>query len=255
MPLRLAEAPGTNGEVIVEGATSVSVEDAGEVRALLAAAERRRVVANQALNATSSRSHAILTVNIVRRGGPKASDASGSQGVDPGAKPELAVYTRSKLVLVDLAGSERVKDSGSTGASLGEAVHINSSLTALGKCIHALAEMAERAERSSHTRGFHVPYRDSKLTRLLKDCFGGSARTSLVVTCSLDPRHVGETVTTMRFGQRAMRVGRHAPASPMKPRGRDHSAVETPLKKAARAFLPAFPRYPRERAEHPPRPA
>ena len=76
-------------------------------------------------------------------------------------------------MLVDLAGSERVKQSGSTGASLGEAVHINSSLTALGKCIHTLAERSNASNSGSGGSSVHVPYRDSKLTRLLRDCFGG----------------------------------------------------------------------------------
>ncbi|KAL0373103.1 UNVERIFIED_CONTAM: Kinesin-like protein KIN-UB [Sesamum calycinum] len=101
----------------------------------------------------------------------------------------------SKLVIVDLAGSERIDKSGSEGHTLEEAKSINLSLSALGKCINALAENSA-----------HVPVRDSKLTRLLRDSFGGTARTSLVITIGPSPRHRGETSSTIMFGQRAMKV-------------------------------------------------
>ncbi|KAJ9706745.1 hypothetical protein PVL29_001961 [Vitis rotundifolia] len=105
------------------------------------------------------------------------------------------VVRKGKLVVVDLAGSERIDKSGSEGHTLEEAKSINLSLSALGKCINALAENSA-----------HVPVRDSKLTRLLRDSFGGTARTSLVVTIGPSPRHRGETSSTIMFGQRAMKV-------------------------------------------------
>ena len=107
----------------------------------------------------------------------------------------------SKLSFADLAGSERVKRAGASGARLTEASHINRSLSALGNCVHILAE---RGSNDDHPG--HVPYRDSKLTRLLRDCFGNGCRASLLLTCSPDPRHAGETTATLRFGQRAMRA-------------------------------------------------
>ncbi|KAK6162473.1 hypothetical protein DH2020_002314 [Rehmannia glutinosa] len=102
---------------------------------------------------------------------------------------------KGKLIVVDLAGSERIHKSGSEGHTLEEAKSINLSLSALGKCINALAENSS-----------HVPVRDSKLTRLLKDSFGGTSRTSLVVTIGPSPRHRAETASTILFGQRAMKV-------------------------------------------------
>ncbi|KAK6117138.1 hypothetical protein DH2020_049183 [Rehmannia glutinosa] len=105
------------------------------------------------------------------------------------------VMRKSKLVIVDLAGSERIDKSGSEGHTLDEAKSINLSLSALGKCINALAENSA-----------HVPVRDSKLTRLLRDSFGGTARTSLIITIGPSPRHRGETSSTIMFGQRAMKV-------------------------------------------------
>ncbi|XWS77181.1 hypothetical protein CRYUN_Cryun01aG0239500 [Craigia yunnanensis] len=110
-------------------------------------------------------------------------------------KPPKPLVRKSKLVLVDLAGSERVHKSGSEGHMLEEAKSINLSLSALGKCINALAENSA-----------HVPVHDSKLTRLLRDSFGGTARTSLIVTIGPSPRHRGETASTVLFGQRKERL-------------------------------------------------
>ena len=155
-------------------------------RALLAAARRRRTEANQRLNASSSRSHAIVTLYVSR-------ERTGT------VTQKLTKI--SKLSFADLAGSERVKRAGASGARLTEASHINRSLSALGNCMHILAE---RGSNDDHPG--HVPYRDSKLTRLLRDCFGNGCRASLLLTCSPDPRHAGETTATLRFGQRAMRA-------------------------------------------------
>ncbi|CAN1308273.1 Kinesin-like protein KIN-UB [Linum perenne] len=150
------------GDVSLPGATLLEIRDQQSFLELLSIGENHRIAANTKLNTESSRSHAILM---------------------------------SKLVLVDLAGSERVHKSGSEGHMLEEAKSINLSLSALGKCINALAENSS-----------HVPVRDSKLTRLLKDSFGGTARTSLIVTIGPSPRHRGETASTIQFGQRAMKV-------------------------------------------------
>ncbi|KAL2539788.1 Armadillo/beta-catenin repeat family protein/kinesin motor family protein [Abeliophyllum distichum] len=108
---------------------------------------------------------------------------------------QLPTVRKSKLLIVDLAGSERIDKSGSEGHLLEEAKFINLSLTSLGKCINALAEHSP-----------HIPTRDSKLTRLLRDSFGGSARTSLIVTIGPSSRHYAETTSTIMFGQRAMKV-------------------------------------------------
>ncbi|XP_028112431.1 kinesin-like protein KIN-UC [Camellia sinensis] len=107
----------------------------------------------------------------------------------------IPTVRKSKLLIVDLAGSERLDKSGSEGRLLEEAKFINLSLTSLGKCINALAENSP-----------HIPIRDSKLTRLLRDSFGGLARTSLIVTIGPSSRHHAETSSTIMFGQRAMKV-------------------------------------------------
>ncbi|KNA15321.1 hypothetical protein SOVF_099310 [Spinacia oleracea] len=191
----ITEDPRT-GEVSLPGATVVEIRDQNSFLDLLRLGEAHRFAANTKLNTESSRSHAILMVQIKRsiRGGEPSSsdDENHSQSVK---NCNLPVIRKGKLVVVDLAGSERVHKSGSEGHTLEEAKAINLSLTALGKCINALAENSP-----------HVPVRDSKLTRLLKDSFGGTARTSLVITIGPSPRHRGETTSTILFGQRAMKV-------------------------------------------------
>ena len=119
---------------------------------------------------------------------------------------------KGKLLLVDLAGSERVGKSGAEGQTLDEAIAINLHLHALGKCIAALASNAETTSSAGSpspggaSTHHHIPYRESKLTRLLKDSLGGTAMTSLIVTASPDVEHLSETVAALNFGQRALKV-------------------------------------------------
>ncbi|KAJ6872670.1 hypothetical protein NC651_031714 [Populus alba x Populus x berolinensis] len=193
--ISIVEDPKT-GDVSVPGATVVQIRDQQSIVELLRLGEANRIAANTKLNTESSRSHAILMVHV-KRSFPGREDALSSE-IDNAShlvKPSKLIVRKSKLVLVDLAGSERVHKSGSEGHMLEEAKSINLSLSALGKCINALAENSS-----------HVPIRDSKLTRLLKDSFGGTARTSLIVTIGPSPRHRGETSSTILFGQRAMKV-------------------------------------------------
>ncbi|CAN6179522.1 unnamed protein product [Urochloa humidicola] len=197
--IAIVEDPRT-GDVSLPGATVVEVRDQKSFVDLLRVGEAHRVAANTKLNTESSRSHAILMVNVRRSvKGRSEMDVSisGENGHSSSMMGSLRppVIRKSKLVVVDLAGSERIDKSGSEGHTLEEAKSINLSLSALGKCINALAENSP-----------HVPVRDSKLTRLLKDSFGGTARTSLVVTIGPSPRHRGETTSTIMFGQRAMKV-------------------------------------------------
>ncbi|KAJ1426772.1 P-loop containing nucleoside triphosphate hydrolase [Sesbania bispinosa] len=137
------------------------------------------------------------TLVHIKRSVMECEDIVSSQNGDAShlTKPSKPLVRKSKLVVVDLAGSERVHKSGSEGHMLEEAKSINLSLSSLGKCINALAE-----------NNAHVPFRDSKLTRMLRDSFGGTARTSLIVTIGPSPRHRGETSSTILFGQRAMKV-------------------------------------------------
>jgi kinesin family protein 5 len=130
------------------------------------------------MNERSSRSHSLFMISIEQK---NLEDGSIKIG---------------RLNLVDLAGSEKVAKTGAEGETLEEAKKINQSLSALGNCIHALTE----AKRS------HIPYRDSKLTRILQESLGGNCKTTLVVTASPHAFNAEETISSLKFGQRAKTI-------------------------------------------------
>lgn len=167
---QLKEFPGG-----VEGLTYKEISTAAEALQILRLGLRLRVAANTSLNEHSSRSHAIFSLLL------RQTQKSGIRVC--------------KLTLVDLAGSEKVRKSGSVGGMLEEAKKINSSLSALGHVIEALSE-----------RRPHVPYRDSRLTRLLEESLGGNCRTTLLVACSSSSIHASETLSSLRFAVRARKV-------------------------------------------------
>ncbi|KAL2922589.1 Kinesin-like protein KIN-UC [Bienertia sinuspersici] len=187
------------GEVLLPGASVIKIHDLDHFMELLQHGEANRHAANTKLNINSSRSHAILMITVKRSiVGNAETDKFSDRNVtgfvehtDTGVK----MIRKGKLLIVDLAGSERIDKSGSEGQLLEEAKFINLSLTALGKCINAVAENSP-----------HIPTRESKLTRILRDSFGGSARTSLIITIGPSARHHAETTSTIMFGQRAMKV-------------------------------------------------
>lgn len=195
--LSIMEDP-KSGDITLPGASLIQVRDQSSFVELLRLGEAHRFAANTKLNTESSRSHAILMVHVkksVKEKDSVISHENGSSKSHMSRTMKPPVVRKGKLIVVDLAGSERIDKSGSEGHTLEEAKSINLSLSALGKCINALAENSS-----------HVPVRDSKLTRLLRDSFGGTARTSLVITIGPSPRHRGETSSTIMFGQRAMKV-------------------------------------------------
>jgi len=158
-----------NGEVYVSGLMAQEVKSPKEIGEWLEVASKRRVVASTAMNAVSSRSHAICSfkVNGVLEGGEK--------------------FT-SKLTLVDLAGSERIKKTGATGSRQAEGIHINKSLMVLGQVVSSLADTR---------KGRKPPYRDSKLTRLLQDSLGGNSRTIMLACVSPADYNVEESTNTV----------------------------------------------------------
>eukprot|EP00898_Chlorokybus_atmophyticus_P003057 jgi/Chlat1/3752/Chrsp259S00286 len=169
--------------VYVDGATEAAASTDKEVLDLLAAGSKARHVGYTDMNAQSSRSHAILMITVSQR--------------DLG---DLTART-GRLFLVDLAGSESIGKTGALGGRLEEAKHINKSLSALGNVIKALTEHSNKAGVPAY-----VPYRDSKLTRLLQDSLGGGSRAALVITCSPSAWNFSESLSTLRFGHRAKRI-------------------------------------------------
>uniref|UniRef100_A0A0E0CVB6 Kinesin-like protein n=1 Tax=Oryza meridionalis TaxID=40149 RepID=A0A0E0CVB6_9ORYZ len=187
----IVEDPKT-GEVSLPGAAKVEIRDLEHVFQLLQIGGMNRHAANTKMNTESSRSHAILIRSSRIEDGSNTSLPNGTDNLFP---DNLPLVLKSKLLIVDLAGSERIDKTGSEGHMIEEAKFINLSLTSLGKCINALAENSP-----------HIPTRDSKLTRILRDSFGGTARTSLIVTIGPSSRHFSETSSTIMFGQRAMKI-------------------------------------------------
>lgn len=177
--LQLKEDP-VRGTYVGGGLREVTVKDAAECAQLVGQGSRRRALAATKMNATSSRSHAVLTISIE------------ALAMNENTKGGSAVR-RGRLHLVDLAGSERQGRTGATGDRLKEAASINLSLSALGNVISALAA----------GNGRHVPYRDSKLTRLLKDSLGGNARTLMIACVSPSQSDAEETLSTLRYAARA----------------------------------------------------
>jgi kinesin family protein 5 len=147
------------------------------------------VYAETKMNKSSSRSHAVFQIKISKR-----SRATSRAMVGGGGKVEMKA-TFGKLTVVDLAGSERIKKSGASGAQFKEATNINGSLLAFGNVVQALAEKKK-----------FIPYRDSKLTRILEDSVGGNCKTSLLVCCSPSVESSDETVCTLDFASRAARI-------------------------------------------------
>lgn len=141
----------------------------------------RRATFATAMNAHSSRSHCVLCISV------------------KSVNRKLQESRMGKLFLVDLAGSEKVFKTKADGMRLEEAKLINKSLTTLGQVIVALTERAS-----------HVPYRDSVLTKVLKDSLGGNTKTALIVCCSPLPQHAQETLSTLRFGARAKNIENRA---------------------------------------------
>ena len=146
------------------------------------------------MNKASSRSHAIFQIKITRRRRANQADIS-SSAQDKGKKGSKVKVVCGRLSVVDLAGSERVKKSGVTGSSFKEATNINRSLLELGNVIQALA-----------SKSAHVPFRNSKLTRILEGSVGGNCKTALLVCISPAQRNYSETISTLEFASRAMNV-------------------------------------------------
>ncbi|KAM9337165.1 kinesin-like protein KIF9 [Symphorus nematophorus] len=177
------EEPGKG--VLIRGLSLHPVHSEEEALNLLFEGEMNRIICSHALNRNSSRSHCIFTVHLESHS-RTLSDAK---------------YITSKLNLVDLAGSERLGKTGSEGQMLKEAVYINRSLSFLEQAILALADR----------RRDHVPFRQSKLTHVLKDSLGGNCNTVLVANIYGEAAQIGETLSTLRFAGR-MKCVRTEPA-------------------------------------------
>ncbi|KAF4450938.1 kinesin family member 18/19 [Fusarium austroafricanum] len=172
----------SNQAVSVSGLTSHHPKDVQEVMDMIVQGNEYRTVSPTEANATSSRSHAVLQINIAQK--DRSAGAS-----EP--------HTMATLSIIDLAGSERASVTKNRGERLTEGANINKSLLALGSCINALCDRRQKQ---------HVPYRNSKLTRLLKFSLGGNCKTVMIVCVSPSSAHFDETQNTLRYANRAKNI-------------------------------------------------
>ena len=192
--IRIREDPERG--VYLDGVRKDKVNSYEECKNLFHLGEKNRITESTKMNSHSSRSHAILIVEIEKNiilSKEKIEELK--KETNEQIKSER-VMTKSTLFLVDLAGSERVKKTNAQNMRLEEAKKINYSLLILGNCIQSLTE----------TKTSYVSYRDSKLTRLLQESLGGNAKTSLIVTLSPSNYNKDETFSSLNFALRAMKV-------------------------------------------------
>ncbi|XP_004776428.1 kinesin-like protein KIF19 [Mustela putorius furo] len=174
----------SRGNIQIAGIMEVSTSNAQEIMQLLTKGNRQRTQEPTAANKTSSRSHAVLQVTVRRR----------SRRAD-----SLEEVRVGRLFMVDLAGSERASQTQNRGKRMKEGAHINRSLLALGNCISALSE-------KGGSRAQYVNFRDSKLTRLLKDALGGNSRTVMITHISPASTSFEESRTTLLYAYRAKNI-------------------------------------------------
>ena len=169
----------------VESLSEWAVRSPNDIYALLERGSQSRAKANTHMNDVSSRSHAVFSIQV-----EQMENAQSGKSIKVG-----------KLNLVDLAGSERIKVSGATGQQLEESKKINKSLSALGNVIYALTDPKGRT---------HIPYRDSKLTRLLENSLGGNCRTTMIGMISPAECSFSESLSTLNFAKRAKSIKNRA---------------------------------------------
>ncbi|KAI9755728.1 MAG: hypothetical protein M4579_004158 [Chaenotheca gracillima] len=189
------------GRILLTGLHQVTINSITDLMNALNFGSSIRQTDATAINAKSSRSHAVFSINLVQRkskGGPmSAQEKRMSVPLEAMTGSESMVTVDSKLHFVDLAGSERLKNTGAQGDRAKEGISINAGLASLGKVISQL---------SSRQAGSHVSYRDSKLTRLLQDSLGGNAITYMIACVTPAEFHLSETLNTVQYAQRARAI-------------------------------------------------
>ncbi|XP_068163068.1 kinesin-like protein KIF21A isoform X2 [Antennarius striatus] len=189
-----------NGGIYTVGVTTRTVTSAAEMIQCLKMGALSRTTASTQMNVQSSRSHAIFTIHLcqVRVCSPDNNDNSTDNRLANNSEINEFETLTAKFHFVDLAGSERLKRTGATGDRAKEGISINCGLLALGNVISALGD---RSKRSTH-----VPYRDSKLTRLLQDSLGGNSQTVMIACISPSDRDFMETLNTLKYANRARNI-------------------------------------------------
>jgi hypothetical protein len=189
------------GHILLTGLQKVEINSVDDLLGALNFGSMIRQTDSTAINAKSSRSHAVFSLNLIQRKN-KLYSATGAEKrfsvpLEAMTGAESWVTIDSKLHFVDLAGSERLKNTGAQGERAKEGISINAGLASLGKVISQL---------SSRQAGSHVSYRDSKLTRMLQDSLGGNAITYMIACVTPAEFHLSETLNTVQYAQRARAI-------------------------------------------------
>ncbi|XP_076412736.1 kinesin-like protein KIF21A isoform X5 [Peromyscus maniculatus bairdii] len=191
----------STGGIYTVGVTTRTVNTEPEMMQCLKLGALSRTTASTQMNVQSSRSHAIFTIHVCQtRVCPQidAENATDNKMISESSQMNEFETLTAKFHFVDLAGSERLKRTGATGERAKEGISINCGLLALGNVISALGDKSKRAT--------HVPYRDSKLTRLLQDSLGGNSQTIMIACVSPSDRDFMETLNTLKYANRARNI-------------------------------------------------
>jgi hypothetical protein len=209
-----------NGETYLDGLNTLPINNIQEVANYLTIANRVRSTGKTAMNSASSRSHAICIITVTTR------------------NKQTGTTFVSKLNLVDLAGSERAKKTQATGEVFQEGISINKGLLALGNVVAALSQKSAALLNPPTTNNkdqqqqqhIHIPYRESKLTRLLKDSLGGNGFTVLLACLSPSHLNYDESLNTLRFASRASSIINNAKVNNLQSNPTTHSGLEAMMK-------------------------
>uniref|UniRef100_A0A2K6F5V5 Kinesin family member 21A n=1 Tax=Propithecus coquereli TaxID=379532 RepID=A0A2K6F5V5_PROCO len=191
----------STGGIYTVGVTTRTVNTESEMMQCLKLGALSRTTASTQMNVQSSRSHAIFTIHVCQtRVCPQidVENATDNKMISESSQMNEFETLTAKFHFVDLAGSERLKRTGATGERAKEGISINCGLLALGNVISALGDKSKRAT--------HVPYRDSKLTRLLQDSLGGNSQTIMIACVSPSDRDFMETLNTLKYANRARNI-------------------------------------------------
>ncbi|XP_052556642.1 kinesin-like protein KIF27 isoform X2 [Tympanuchus pallidicinctus] len=183
------------GNTVIVGAKEFQVECADEVMSLLESGNAARHTGTTQMNEHSSRSHAIFTISICQK---QSAESQKCTDVSQNPSWKSVRMIASKFHFVDLAGSERVTKTGNTGERFKESIQINSGLLALGNVISALGDPKRKS--------MHIPYRDAKITRILKDSLGGNAKTVMITCISPSSSDFDESLNSLKYANRAKNI-------------------------------------------------
>ncbi|XP_066470771.1 kinesin-like protein KIF27 isoform X2 [Tiliqua scincoides] len=184
------------GNTVIVGAKDCQVESADEVMSLLETGNAARHTSTTQMNEHSSRSHAVFTISIYQQQQPVQTPMAVHSAQESSHSSNQLIA--SKFHFVDLAGSERVTKTGNTGERFKESIQINSGLLALGNVISALGDPKRK--------NAHIPYRDAKITRILKDSLGGNAKTVMITCISPSSSDFDESLNSIKYANRAKNI-------------------------------------------------